>query len=328
MKTINWGIIGCGNVCEVKSGPAFYKVPHSRLVAVMRRDKEKARDFALHHQVPAWYTDAAQLINDPQIDIIYVATPPDSHKDYAVRAMKAGKHVYVEKPMALTYEECAEMLAVSQRTGRKLFVAFYRRAQDYFLKVKQLVNEGGVGKVIMANTRFLRPPLETDKDPALHTWRIKKEIAGGGYFYDLAPHTLDILDYILGEIAEVKSFVANQADFYEVEDTLAVSWCFASGVLGTGVWSFVTGPDCNEDVIEIIGTEGRIVFNTFTYQPIALYTDNEVIYFEIEPPAHVQQPMIQSIVEELTGKGSCPSTGLTAIRTARIMDDIFLSSGF
>jgi len=99
-KTIHWGIIGCGDVTELKSGPAFQKVPGSKLVAVMRRNADLARDYAKRHGVARWYSDASELINDPQVDAVYVATPPDSHALYAIQAMKAGKPVYVEKPMA------------------------------------------------------------------------------------------------------------------------------------------------------------------------------------------------------------------------------------
>ena len=141
MDQVKWGIIGCGDVTELKSGQAFNKVPNSSLVAVMRRDAEKAADYARRHQVPTWYDDAEALINDPNVNAIYVATPPDSHADYAIRAMRAGKPVYVEKPMALNSAECEAMNQVSRETGVPLFVAFYRRALPYFLKVKELIDQ-------------------------------------------------------------------------------------------------------------------------------------------------------------------------------------------
>jgi len=112
MKIIKWGIIGCGNVTEVKSGPAFQKAPNSALVAVMRRDAALAEDYAKRHNVPKWYSNAADLINDPEVDAVYIATPPSSHKEYTILCAKAGKPVYVEKPMALTFEECNEMISV------------------------------------------------------------------------------------------------------------------------------------------------------------------------------------------------------------------------
>ncbi len=322
MDTVNWGIIGCGAVCEWKSGPPLYKIPHSRLVAVMRREEEKARDFAARHQVPRFYTDADQLIGDPEVNAVYVATPPNTHKEYAIRAMRAGKPVYVEKPMALTYGECLEMLKVSEETGQKIFVAHYRRGQAYFLKIKELIAQGAIGTVVTVNVRFFRPAGETDKDPAKQTWRVKKETAGGGYFYDLAPHTLDIISYIAGEITEAKSIVANRGGWYEVEDTLSVAFRLESGAAGSGIWSFVTDGNERVDQIEFWGTNGRIVCSTFTYAPIQLITAAGTQVLEIAPPEHAQGPLIQTIVEELRGNGECPSTGLPASRTAKIMDQI------
>ena len=157
MKTVNWGIVGCGNVCERKSGPAMYKTPHSALAAVMRRDAEKVADFARRHNVPKSYTDAAALIADPEVDIVYVATPPGTHRELAVQALEAGKPVYVEKPMAMNHAECLEMIAAAEKAGQKLFVAYYRRALLYFLKVKELLDGGSVGQPLTAEVRLLRP---------------------------------------------------------------------------------------------------------------------------------------------------------------------------
>ena len=105
-KEIAWGIIGVGDVCEIKSGPAFNSIEGSKLVAVMRRNAALAQDYAQRHSVPKWYDDADALINDPEINAIYIATPPDTHQFYTLKAAKAHKIVYVEKPMARNYKEC------------------------------------------------------------------------------------------------------------------------------------------------------------------------------------------------------------------------------
>ena len=141
MAAIRWGIIGCGDVTEVKSGPAFGKVPNSELVAVMRRDADKAKDYASRHNVPKWYSDADKLINDPDINAIYVATPPSSHEEYTLAAIKAGKPVYVEKPMTVSAGSALTMTKAADEKKIKLVVAHYRRAQPLFNKVKQLITE-------------------------------------------------------------------------------------------------------------------------------------------------------------------------------------------
>ena len=171
MENVNWGILGCGDVCERKSGPPMYKTPHSALAAVMRRDAAKAADFARRHGVPKSYTDADALIADPGVDIVYVATPPDSHRELALKVLAAGKPVYVEKPMAMNHAECLDMIAAAERSGQRLFVAYYRRALPYFLKVKELLDSGAIGEVLSVEVRYFRPESPGDRDPARLPWR-------------------------------------------------------------------------------------------------------------------------------------------------------------
>ena len=143
MKSVRWGIIGCGDVTEVKSGPGFQKARNSELVAVMRRNAKLAEDYAIRHGVSRWYDNADALIHDPGVDAVYIATPPDSHKDYALAVARAGKPAYVEKPMALNYSECLAMIQAFEQAGVPLFTAFYRRALPRFLKIKSMLDCSG-----------------------------------------------------------------------------------------------------------------------------------------------------------------------------------------
>ena len=320
METVNWGIVGCGNVCERKSGPPMYKTRHSALVAVMRRDAEKAADFARRHGVGKSYTDAAALIADPEVDIVYIATPPDTHCELAQQALEAGKPVYVEKPMAMTWAECRAMNEAAEKAGQKLFVAYYRRALPYFLKVKELLDSGAIGKPLTVGIRHLRPESPGDRDAANLPWRLRREVGGEGYFYDLAPHTLDILDFLLGEIADAKGYKTNLGGFYDVADTVTATFRFRSGVTGTGTWCFVAPPEATEDTITITGRNGIVRFNTFEFSPIELTTAQGTELFRIDPPEHIQGPLIETIVAELRGEGQCPSTGISAARTSQVMD--------
>ncbi|WP_276499031.1 Gfo/Idh/MocA family protein [Pontibacter litorisediminis] len=321
MKKVRWGIIGCGNVTEVKSGPAFSKIENSELVAVMRRDGAKARDYAERHGVPRWYDKAEDLIHDPEVDAVYIATPPDSHAAYTLQVAAAGKPVYVEKPMALTYAQCQEMIAACEQARVPLFVAYYRRSQPAFNKVKELLDRKTIGEVRFVNIKLyqpLQPHLYQENPP----WRVQPEISGGGLFHDLAPHQLDILDFILGPILSASGQVANQAGLYEAEDLVTAQFTFESGVLGSGVWCFSVAEQQQTDSIEVVGSSGRITFPTFAQEPIRLETAAGTEEFLLPPPQHVQQPFIQSIVEELTGKGKCPGSAASAARTSWVMDQI------
>ena len=181
MKQINWGFIGCGEVTEKKSGPAFNEVSGSRVVAVMGRSPEKTRSYAQRHGIPKWFTDAQALIDDPEVNAVYIATPPSSHATYAIMAMHAGKPCYVEKPLAASYDDCARVNHVSQMTGVPCYVAYYRRYLPYFREVKNVVESGKIGKAINVQIRFSCPPRQLDYNkPEDRPWRLQPAIAGGG----------------------------------------------------------------------------------------------------------------------------------------------------
>ncbi|MDR2234152.1 MAG: Gfo/Idh/MocA family oxidoreductase [Tannerella sp.] len=323
MDKIRWGIIGCGDVCEVKSGPAFYKCQHSELAAVMRRDAAKAADFAARHNVYRWYTNADELINDPNVDIVYVATPPSTHADYTIRALNAGKPVYVEKPMALNYEECLLMNKAATDNNLPLWVAFYRRSLPYFLKIKELIDRGSIGNIRTVQTLFLRPPGDEDREG---NWRVDKDISGGGYFNDMAPHTIDILIFLLGDIVDAKGIANNVAGLYQTEDVVSASFIFESGVVGSGLWNYVSSSSTNTDITEIHGDNGVIRFATFAFTPIELETESGIEYFDVPKPQHIQQPMIQGIVNELRGDGRVSSTGKTGMRANWVMEKILTTA--
>lgn len=318
---VRWGIIGCGDVTEVKSGPAFQKVENSELVAVMRRTGELAKDYAERHGVPKWYDNGDALINDPEVDIVYIATPPGSHKEYTIKAAKAGKPVYVEKPMALNAEECQEMITACKAAGVPLFVAYYRRAQPKFLKIKELLESNVIGDVRFVSTTQYQKPSDDVKDPNHLPWRVQPDLAGGGLFFDLASHTLDMLDYLLGPVKEVQGFASNQGGYYHAEDIVTGTYLFQSGVHGVGNWCFTAFE--NVDLNEIVGTKGKISFSTFGNDPVSLTTANGTEQWSFEPPKHVHQPLVETIVSELTGNGGeCTSTGITGARTNWVMGEM------
>jgi predicted dehydrogenase len=322
LAEVNWGIIGCGNVTEVKSGPAFNKVAHSKLHAVMRRDAEKAADYALRHGVPSHYSDASKLINNPLVNAVYIATPPDTHASYAIEAMRAGKPVYVEKPMARNFQECQEMIRVSEETGMPLFVAYYRRTIPAFLKVKELVDDKIIGKPLTINIRLHKSFGEKDKFKDQQTWHTNPEIAGAGHFYDLASHQFDFLDFVFGPITEVHGIAQNRAGYYRAEDTVTAGFTFKSGVVGGGSWCFVVAKGSEEDLIEISGTKGKITFSSFQHGDVKLTTPEGIVSFSFQNPENIQHDLIQQVVNELRGEGKCVSTGQTGARTSWVLEEI------
>lgn len=323
MKQINWGFIGCGEVSEQKSGAAFNEVAGSHVEAVFSRSVKKARTYANAHGIKNWYTDAQMLMDNPNVNAIYIATPPSAHSTYAIMAMRAGKPCYIEKPLAASYEDCVRINRVSEQTGVPCFVAYYRRKLPYFNKVKEIVAQGTIGKVLTVQVRFAVPPRDLDynMNDSL-PWRLQSNISGGGYFYDLAPHQIDLLQYFFGIIVKAHGYTANRAGLYDVEDTVNAVFRFENGLNGSGAWSFASHESAREDSIEIFGTQGRVAFSVYNYTPIKLYTSDGQHNIEVPNPKHVQLPLIKAVVEDLQGFGKCDSTSISATPTNWVMDRI------
>ena len=323
MKQINWGFIGCGEVTEKKSGPAFNEVEGSQVVVVMSRSENKARSYAERHHIRKWYTDAQELIDDPDVNAIYIATPPSSHATFAIMAMRAGKPVYIEKPLAASYNDCIRINRISEQTGVPCFVAYYRRYLPYFQKVKEIIENGTIGKVINVQIRFSVPPRDLDyKNEKELPWRLQPDIAGGGYFYDLAPHQIDLLQNIFGVITRAHGYPANRAHLYKAEDTVSACFFFENGVTGSGSWCFVGHESAKEDRIEIIGDKGSLSFSVFTYEPIVLITSEGKQSITVPNPSYVQLPMIKHVIEHLQGIGHCDCTSISATPVNWVLDRV------
>ncbi len=322
MKLIRWGFIGCGEVTERKSGPAFNEIAGSSIVAVMSRNKERARSYAERHNVKKWFTDAQELIDDPEVNAVYIATPPSSHATYAIMSMKAGKPVYVEKPLAATYEDCARINRVSEQTGVPCYVAYYRRYLPYFQKVKTLINEGAIGRVMHVQIRFSVPPRELDYNRNNLPWRLQPDIAGGGYFYDLAAHQLDLIQDFFGIIVKAHGYSANRAGLYDAEDTVSICFRFENGLVGSGSWCFVGHKSAREDRIEVVGDKGIISFSCFDYAPIHLVTEKGTEEIVVPNPPYVQLPLIKNVTEALQGLAICECTSVSATPVNWVMDRV------
>ncbi|TSD65943.1 Gfo/Idh/MocA family oxidoreductase [Inquilinus sp. KBS0705] len=319
MSTINWGIIGCGNVTEKKSGQAYNKIADSKLVAVMRRDAAKAADYAERHHVDRWYDDAEKLMNDPEVNSVSIATPPASHLDYALRAIKKGLNIYVEKPVTRNSHEAQVMAEAVRESGAKLTVAHYRRALPMFLHVKSLIDNKAIGDIRTVQIRmwqYQRPTLAADAPP---NWRLQPELSGGGYFHDLAPHQLDLMLYYFGEPDKYSGYSLNQGGFSPADDHVCGQIIFKNKVVVNGSWCFNVAESEAIDTCEIIGTTGKITFPFFgTYVTCKHQQGEETIQFT--HPEHIQQPMITKIVAYFKGEAPNPCSIDEAVTLMKIFD--------
>jgi predicted dehydrogenase len=314
---LRWGIIGCGDVTEVKSGPAFNKVPQSMLVAVMRRNAAKGEDYARRHRVEKWYSDAAALINDPDVDAVYIATPPLQHEEYTLMALQARKPVYVEKPMAISADAAERMARASAENGVKLSIAHYRRQQPLFLKVKALLEEGAIGKPRVVNLQCLQP----HKDPMItrteDAWRYNPAVSGGGLFFDLAPHQLDLMLYFFGNPVKASGLSLNASGLYNADDTTIGQVLFPQNLLFSGSWCF-TAPE-KRDQCDIFGTAGSLHFSIFDHQKLVLRQASGEFTFNFDALPHVQQPMIQHVVAYFLNRGPNPCSAEDGVTVMKMM---------
>lgn len=322
MKKINWGIIGCGDVTEMKSGPAFKKVNDSDLVAVMRRDAAKAADYARRHQVRVWYDDAEKLVNDPEVNAVYIATPPSTHEQYTIAALNAGKPVYVEKPMAGEYTAACNMVDAAEAKNLPLVVAHYRREQPRFKKIKELIKNGTIGDILLARLELTKPPMTKEEmaDTSIG-WRVIPAISGGGHFHDLGTHQLDLMYYFFGPVRKAGGVATNQGRSYAADDMVAGNILFENGVVFSGTWCFNGAPEARTDHVEIIGTKGKISFCVFSEHTITVMVNNKVTTLTFDALQHVQQPMIEATVQFFLDKGPNPCSGREGAEVMRLIGE-------
>ncbi|PXY02153.1 oxidoreductase [Marinifilum breve] len=318
-KIIRWGIIGCGKVTEIKSGPAYQKTLGFELLAVMRRNENLLHSYAQRHNITKFSTNSDEIIHDNDIDGIYIATPPDSHKEYALKVAESGKICCIEKPMAPSYSDCIEITNAFEKKNLPLFVAYYRRSLPRFNKLKQLINHNSIGEIrhISWHLNKAANPLDLSGE---YNWRTDKQIAPGGYFDDLASHGLDLFTYLLGDIENASGISTNQQNLYPAKDAITACWIHKNGITGSGSWNF--GCNTREDKVEIYGSKGKLTFSVFDEFPIQLENENGIQEEFIENPENIQLYHVQNMREHLLGKLIHPSTGKSASHTAWVMDKI------
>jgi predicted dehydrogenase len=322
MLKVKWGMIGTGSVTEVKSGPGFYKCEHSELKGVYNRNLDKAVDWANRHGISKIYKSVEEMLAD-DIDAVYIATPPNAHKEYAIKCIEAGKIPYIEKPMALDYNECLEIMDKSKEYNIPVYVAYYRRGMDKYKKIKELLDNKVIGNIRYVEVRQIMKPEPTDYDMDNLPWRIKPEVTGGGKFIDMGVHVLDILDFFFGHITEATGIAKNLGGLYYVEDTVSASFSFENGVIGNGMWCYVA--DHEEEYVKIAGDKGYMVFGGLGFGKVgqvSIYKDSKTEVLEFINPNHVAQPYIQMVINEILGIEKGNANIESAANVTRVTDEI------
>ena len=317
--TIKWGILGAGDVCEVKSGPAFHKADHSELAAVMRRDGAKAKDFAARHGVAKWYESVGDLLNDDDIDAIYIATPPRYHLEHCLAALDAGKHVYLEKPMGMNATECIKIIEAEKTSRGKIAIAHYRRALPAFKKIGEIITDGTIGDVRFADVSFYLPEQNTMVPEHAGNWRVNPEISGGGLFHDLSPHLFDLLLVYFGTPLSYEGFSLRQNPASTADDFVQGSIVFKDYIIFRGCWCFTVGAAATSELLTITGNKGKVSC-TFFGEEVRLDTDAGEEVIEFTNPPNIQLPMIQEVTNYFLGKRDCPCSTQDGLQVMELID--------
>mmetsp|Transcript_7486 Transcript_7486/g.9974 ORF Transcript_7486/g.9974 Transcript_7486/m.9974 type:complete len:454 (+) Transcript_7486:260-1621(+) len=332
---INWGIVGLGDVCAVKSGPPFYKCEGSELAAVMRRTPNKAKEFAAN--VPGGrcvgYEDLDEFLCHPNLDAVYVSTRPGTHLEICEKVANAGKACYVEKPVGRCAEETEKIEQIFKEKRLPLYTAYISRAFEKTQTIKQLLSTDVIGEVKSIKYMVRGHAGARDLDSDL-PWRLIAAESGGGLIMDVGCHVIDRIDYLFGPIQNISSKVENRSGKQDiaVEDYVAIKAQIGSsssaatkseGASVDLVWDFTSSEEpC--DKLEIVGSKGILRTNGPPAEPLNICDGNGEILktFEFEMPQHTGQGLIQAVTDDLRGvrKSDIVSYGENAIRAQKVLD--------
>lgn len=315
MKYIKWGIIGCGKYVQENSGPALNNVIKSSVHAVMRRDIKAAKLCARKLNAPKYYNDYEKLIEDRDVNAVYIASPPGFHLKQALLCAKFSKPVYIEKPMARNLFECEAIVNEFNKFDIPLYVSHYRRAHEKFQKIKSIIDSCIIGKVTTVNCQLNR----IFEDDMYHPWYFKPPLSGGGKFVDISPHMIDILIYLFGKIENVNSYCVNLNDKHNLEDAVVAILKFCTNTIGTLNYNLLSSE--KNDKIICIGKEGRLEFSIHGTSPIIISKNNKIIQeIMIRNPENSQMPMVKNVVKDLIEGCENVCYGMEALETYRVID--------
>lgn len=338
-SAIKWGIVGLGDVCQVKSGPPFWLCDGSELVAVMRRTPDKAKEFA--NKVPGGncvgYEDIDAFLSHPDLDAVYVSTRPGTHLEICKKVAQAGKSCYVEKPVGRCAEEAEEITKIFRDAKLKLYTAFISRAYDRTLAVRKLLSEGAIGDRIMSVSYSLvgsggARDMSGDSLP----WRLDAAQSGGGLIMDVGCHVIDRIDYLCGPLCNVNGQAKNtNSPNIPVEDFVHFTADIGDGDWAAlpvdkdarveCTWDFASKDSEPFDELAIIGSKGSLKMAGMSPAlPVKHYNEKGELVQELnfEMPLHTAQALIQAVTNDLRGleTSNVLALGDNAIRSQKVID--------
>jgi predicted dehydrogenase len=319
MKKLNWGLIGCGDISQKRVAPALRDLPECHLVAVNRARTDLAESFAREFGAKQWYADWQDLLNNKDIDAVYIATPVNLHAEQTIAAANAGKHILCEKPMAMNTQECDQMIAACKENNVKLSIAYYRHFYPVIERIKTILNSGQLGQVIMATInafeKFDRKPGEP------RYWLLEKEKSGGGPMMDFGCHRIEVLVNLLGDVTDVKSITDTIHYDRSVEDTASALIKFKAGM--RGVLNVNHAIFESQDTLDIWATEGSIHVSTLNKGDLTMITSDGMATESHPPHKNVHLPHIQAFTHSVLNDTPVPVEGNEGQKITAILDLIY-----
>jgi predicted dehydrogenase len=319
MKRVKWGLVGCGDISRKRVAPALLQLENSHLIGISRAHVDRLAEFALEFSVQRTFRDWRKLIDDSEIDAVYVATPVNLHAPITISAADAGKHVLCEKPMAISTSECDEMIAACRRNSVQLGIAYYRHFYPVLKRIRELIQSGEIGQPVIVQMNAFEFYNPSPDDPRY--WFLKKEYAGGGPMFDFGCHRIQVLVDLLGPIKETRSSLKRLVFEREVEDTATAILEFASGTQATITVTHAANEA--QDTLDIYGTEGSIRVENLNGGTIQIITDSSRREEAHPPHSNLHEPLIDDFATAILEERSPAVGGEQGREVNRILSEIY-----
>ena len=318
-QCIRWGLIGCGDIAQKRVAPALSQSPQSELAAVSRANPDRLDEFADAFRVRRRFARWEELVQNEDIDAVYVATPVNLHAEQTIAAAEAGKHVLCEKPMAMNVAECDRMIAAADANGVKLGVAYYRQFYPVVKRVKEVIDSGEIGKptVVQVDAFEWMNPDPSDS----RAWRLRPEIAGGGPMFEFGCHRIQLLLHLFGPIQTVSAITSNALFDREVDDTAVGSFEFANGIVATLTVSHAVMEP--RDTFTVWGSEGSMHVKVLNEGDLIIRTRDNERSETHKPARNIHQPLIEDFVQALMDDRKPLVTGEIGRSVARVEEEIY-----
>jgi predicted dehydrogenase len=317
---VRWGLIGCGDIAAKRVAGALRDTPASALVAVARRRADLAEAFARQHGARRSYADWHDLVRDPEIDAVYVATPVRLHPEHTIAAAEAGKHVLCEKPMALDVDGCQRMIAAARANRVRLGVAYYRHHYPIVARLRSLLSSGEIGTPVLAQVQAFEHFDPGPDHP--REWLLHKSESGGGPMMDFGCHRIEILLDLFGPVEEVNGFPTNvRLRQREVEDTCIARLRFQSGAEAVLAVSHAALE--SRDSFEIYASAGSARVAVLNQAALRVVTAAGARDEEHPAPANLHQPLIADFVEAVRAGREPTVSGAVGLEVSRVLAAIY-----